>query len=84
MNADATASLMPDANVVELLAASLEQLAARVSRDLDSDVAEGVPPEDPAWAETISGVATYARECVAILDDPRVVAALVATQHVSG
>lgn len=84
MNANASPSLIPDANVVELLAASLERLAARVSRDLDADVAEGVPPEDPAWAETISSVATYARECVAILDDPRVVAALVATQHITG
>jgi hypothetical protein len=83
MNTDATASRMPDADVVELLAASLERLAARVSRDLDADVAEGVPPEDPAWAETISGVATYARECLAILDDPRVVAALVAPQGVT-
>jgi len=69
--------------VVELLAASLERLAARVSRDLDADVAEGVPPEDPAWAETITGVAAYARECLAILDDPRVAGALAIARQVA-
>jgi hypothetical protein len=76
----ATALEAPNANVVELLASSLERLAARVSRDLDIDVAEGVPPEDPIWAETIGGVAAYARECLAILDDPRVAAILMAAQ----
>lgn len=76
MNVDTTASRVPGADVVKLLAASLERLAARVSRDLDADAAEGVPPEDPVWAETISGVAAYAGECLAILDDPRVAAAL--------
>jgi hypothetical protein len=74
----------PDANVVALLAVSLERLAARVSRDLDADVAEGVPPEDPVWAETIAGVALYARECLAVLDDPRVTAALGVADEVSG
>jgi hypothetical protein len=81
MNIDTTALGIPDANVVELLAASLERLAARVSRDLDADAAEGVPPEDPVWADTISGVAAYAQECLAILDDPRVAAALTAAQQ---
>jgi hypothetical protein len=83
MNTNTTAPGIPDANVVELLAASLERLAARVSRDLDADVAESVPPEDPVWAETISGVAAYARECVAILDDPRVASALATAQQIT-
>ncbi len=80
----ATAHDVPNADAVELLASSLERLAARVSRDLDADVVEGVPPEDPIWAETIGGVAAYARECLAILDDPRVAAALVAAQRRAG
>jgi hypothetical protein len=80
MNTTTTTSEQSDANVVELLASSLERLAARVSRDLDVDATEGVPPEDPVWAETIGGVAAYARECLAILDDPQVAAALMATQ----
>jgi hypothetical protein len=67
-----------------LVAASLERLAARISRDLDVDAGEGVPPEDPAWAETIAGVAGYARECVAVLDDPRISAVLAARSDASG
>lgn len=66
------------ADLVQLVATSLERLAARVSRDLDADAAEGVLPDDPAWAETITGVAAYARECVAVLDDPRIAAVLTA------
>jgi hypothetical protein len=71
-----------DPNLVALLAVSLERLGARVSRDLDIDAAEGVPPEDPIWAETIAGVAVYARECLAVLDDPRVAAALAAKDEI--
>jgi hypothetical protein len=66
----------PEAELVVLVAASLERLAARVSRDLDADAVEGVLPDDPAWAETVTGVALYARECVSVLDDPRIAAVL--------
>lgn len=82
MSITATIPTDPDANVIALLAASLERLAARVSRDLDADATEGVLPEDPVWAETVTGVAAYARECLAVLDDPRVSAALAAKQGV--
>lgn len=66
----------PSVHVVATIATALERLAIRVSRDLDVDAQEGVPPEDPYWASTIAEVAAYARECLAVLDDPTIVAAL--------
>jgi len=74
----------PAAELVALVASSLEKLAARITCDLDADAGEGAPPEDPAWAETIAGVAAYARECVAVLDDPRIAAVLTARLATSG
>ncbi|GAB2815422.1 hypothetical protein GCM10027176_20110 [Actinoallomurus bryophytorum] len=68
----------PSAHVVVSVATALERLAIRVTRDLDVDAQEGVPPEDPYWASTIADVAAYARECLAVLDDPSVVAVLTA------
>jgi hypothetical protein len=75
---------VPVVELVALVAYSLEKLAARISRDLDTDAGEGVPPEDLAWAETIAGVAGYARECVAVLDDPRIAAVLTARPAAPG
>jgi hypothetical protein len=72
------------AELVALVAASLEKLAARISRDLDVNAGEGVPPEDPAWAEAIAGVAGCARECAAVLDDPRIAAVLTARPDAYG
>lgn len=66
----------PTEELVAVVAVALERLAARVSRDLDADAGEGVLPDDPAWAEVITGVAAYARECSAVLDDPRIMAVL--------
>lgn len=66
------------ADLVAILAVTLEGLAARVSRDLDVDAAEGALPDDPAWADTISRLAEYARECAGVLDEPRITAALAA------
>jgi hypothetical protein len=65
-------------DLLEVLATTLERLTARVTRDLDVDAGEGVPPEDPVWAETIACVAAYARECAEVLDEPRLAAALAA------
>ena len=67
----------PDsADLVAVLATTLERLTARVSRDLDVDVGESVLPDDPFWADTISRLAEYARECAEVLDEPQVSAAL--------
>lgn len=79
-----TTASVDDSSLVVLLAVSLERLAARVSCDLDADAAEGVAPDDPGWAATIAGVAGYARECLTILDDPRVIAALTASDKPPG
>ncbi|GAA1021377.1 hypothetical protein Aple_060330 [Acrocarpospora pleiomorpha] len=65
-------------DIVMALATTLERLGIRIRRDLDVDAGEGVPPDDPVWAETIAGVAGYARECMRIIDDPRVAAILTA------
>jgi hypothetical protein len=69
----------PDsADVVTVLAVTLERLATRVSRDLDVDAGESVLPDDPFWADTISRLAEYARECAEVLDEPRIAAVLTA------
>jgi hypothetical protein len=74
----ATADIASEASpeLVEVLAVALERLAARISRDLDVDAGEGVPPEDPVWAQTIAEVAVYARECAEVLDQPRIASVL--------
>ena len=64
------------AHAVAVVAVALERLAARIARDLDVDAGEGVPPDDPEWAETIAAVAAYSRECVSALDEPEVFAVL--------
>ena len=64
------------ADLVEVLADTLERLTARVSRDLDVDAGESVLPDDPFWADTISRLAKYARECAEVLDEPRITAML--------
>jgi len=66
------------ADALAVVATALERLAARISRDLDVDAGEGVPPDDPEWAETIAGVAAYARACASVLDEPEVFALLTA------
>lgn len=67
----------PDsADLVAALAVTLERLTARVSRDLDVDAGESVLPDDPFWADTISQLAKYARECAEVLDEPRITAML--------
>lgn len=66
------------ADLVTGLATTLERLTARVCRDLDVDAGESVLPDDPFWADTISRLAEYARECAEVLDEPRITAVLTA------
>jgi hypothetical protein len=67
----------PDsADLVTVLATTLERLTTRVSRDLDVDAGESVLPDDPFWADTISRLAEYARKCAEVLDEPRITAML--------
>jgi hypothetical protein len=65
-------------DLLTALATTLEQLTARVSRDLDVDASESVLPDDPVWADTINRLAEYARECAEVLDEPRISAVLTA------
>jgi hypothetical protein len=69
-------------DLVAVLATTLERLTVRVSRDLDVDAGESVLPDDPFWADTISRLAVYARECAEVLDEPRIAAVL--TAHPDG
>ena len=71
----------PATDLVAVLAVTLERLTNRVSRDLDVDAGESVLPDDPFWADTISRLAEYARECAAILDEPQVTATLTASSR---
>jgi hypothetical protein len=66
------------ADLVTILATTLERLTARVCRDLDVDAGESVPPDDPFWADMIGRLAEYARECAEVLDEPRITAVLTA------
>jgi hypothetical protein len=65
-------------DLVTTLATTLERLTVRVCRDLDVDAGESVLPDDPFWADTISQLAEYARECAGVLDEPRITAVLTA------
>jgi hypothetical protein len=64
------------ADLLTALATTLEQLTARVCRDLDVDAGESVLPDDPIWADTINRLAEYSRECAQVLDEPRITAVL--------
>ena len=66
------------AELLTALASTLEQLTARICRDLDVDAGESVLPEDPIWADTIYRLAEYARECAGVLDEPQITALLTA------
>lgn len=66
----------PEADVTLLLADTLGRLTARIERELNTDAAEGLPIDDPRWAATIAGIVQFAEQCVAVLDQPDVMAAL--------
>jgi hypothetical protein len=67
----------PSADHVALqLAETLERLVALVNRELNAEANEGVPIDDPFWAPVIQRVVDYSAECVAVLDEPAVLATL--------
>lgn len=68
----------PDRHPAAALALTLELLTARISRDLDADANEGTLPDDPAWADIISRLADYGRDCAEILSTPQVTAVMTA------
>jgi hypothetical protein len=69
---------LESADLLTALATTLEQLTARVCRDLDVDAGESVLPDDLVWADTINRLAEYAHKCAEILDEPRITAVLAA------
>jgi hypothetical protein len=71
-----SSTVSPHTEAITAVAITLERLVARITRDLDVDAGEGVPPDDPEWATTIAGVVSFARECASILDEPLVFRAL--------
>ena len=73
-----TTNLALTDDVLLKVAHTLERLAARVERDLDTDAGEGVPPQDAHWIQILAGVADYAQSCLAVLDEPAVLARLTA------
>lgn len=64
------------AQVVVVLVEALEQLSARITRDLNVEAGEAAAPEDPRWARTLERFVTFADQCLDVLDDPRVLSAL--------
>ncbi len=68
----------PADDVLLKVADTLERLAARVARELDTDAGEILPPQDPHWLATLAGISEYAQSCLAVLDEPPVLARLIA------
>lgn len=60
------------------LADALDQLGARIHRDLHVDSSYIDPTADPRLADTLTGFSAFADECLTALDDPNVIAVLAA------
>jgi hypothetical protein len=59
------------------LATALDNLGARLYRDLHVDTTDlAVTSRDPQVATTLISFSAYAEECLAVLDNPDVLAAL--------
>lgn len=58
------------------LATALERLGARITRDFNPEAHEGVLPADQGWESTILALVAYSEECLSVLDEPSVSAAL--------
>lgn len=68
---------------VGVLADALERLGARIHRDLNVETREAAALEDPVWDATLSRFTEFADECLQVLEDERVLAALRTTPHTS-
>jgi hypothetical protein len=61
---------------VEVLADALERLGARIHRDLNAETREAAPLDDPEWDATLAQFTAFAEDCLQVLEDARVLAAL--------
>ena len=69
------------ADAVTVLAAALDELGARIYRDVHVDSSYIDLPEDSKLTDTLSEFSAYADECLSVLDNPIVVRALSAARH---
>jgi hypothetical protein len=67
------------ADAVTVLASALDQLGARIYRDLHVDSSD-IDVSDSRLINTLTGFSAYADECLAALDDPSVRTILAATR----
>ncbi|MFE9205663.1 hypothetical protein [Micromonospora sp. NPDC007230] len=68
------------ADAVTVLATALDQLGARIHRDLHIESSHIDLSADPQLANTLAGFSAYADECLTVLDNPAVTRALAAAQ----
>ncbi|TCB94451.1 hypothetical protein E0H26_21255 [Micromonospora zingiberis] len=68
------------ADAVTVLATALDQLGARIHRDLHVESSHLDVSADPQLANTLTGFSAYADECLSVLDNPAVTRALAAAQ----
>jgi hypothetical protein len=77
-----TDSVQPYA-AVTVLAEALDRLGARIHRDLHVESREAAPVSDPDLARTLVKFSAYADECLEVLEDARVLAALTAAKQIA-
>lgn len=66
-------------DAVTVLANALDQLGARIYRDLHVDSSD-IDVSDPRLVSTLTGFSAYADECLSALDNPSVRNVLAATR----
>lgn len=75
-----TGGNMGYADALTALATALDQLGARIHRDLHVESSHIDLSVDPQLADTLAGFSAYADECLTVLDNPAVTRALAAAQ----
>ncbi|WBB93350.1 hypothetical protein [Verrucosispora sp. WMMC514] len=63
-------------DAVAVLVTALDQLGARIHRDLHVESSHIDLSADPQLANTLTGFSAFADECLAVLDNPAVARAL--------